>query len=437
MNMKARRLYVQLYVVMLVSTVGCLLVAGLAFRFLHDKGGPPARRLGHAAAALAEAPLDLDHPAVAAQILALADELEIDIVAVDPHGRRVASRAERPFPVPPSPTPGWRRGPGGPVLTVALGDEGWAVLRARRPRRGLPVQPFSAALIALAVVMAVASYPIARRMTRRLEQLATGVEQWGSGQLGNRVPVEGHDEVATLAETFNRAAARIDHLFEQQRQVLANTSHELRSPLARLRMGIELVLETTDPDHRARLVDEIRHDVVELDGMIEELLLFARADARNPRRPFERLPLRALIAGEAKRTGASVDGPEVELDGDPTLLRHLVRNLLENALRHGQGRDVRAVIAREGVEVTVAVEDGGPGIPAEDHEKIFLPFYRRSSGSIPGVADAAPTGHGLGLALVRQVARYHGGDVRYRPRPEGGSRFEVRLPVTAGQPASA
>jgi len=415
---------------MLVSTVGCLLVAGLAFRFLHDKGGPPARRLGHAAAALAEAPLDLDQPEAPTHIAALADDLSIDIVAVDAAGRRVASPADRPFPVPPTPMPGWRRGPGGPVLTVSLGSDGWALLRARRPQRGMPMQPFSAALLALAVVMAIASYPIARRMTRRLEQLAGGVERWGSGELGSRVAVEGRDEVATLAETFNRAAARIDLLFDQQRQVLANTSHELRSPLARLRMAIELVLETSDPDQRRRLADELRNDVVELDAMIEELLLFARADSRDARRPFQRVALTALAAAEAMRTGAVVAGPEIEVDGDPDLIRHLLRNLLENAQSHGQGRDVRARVLRAGREVIVAVEDSGPGIPPEDHERIFVPFYRRAA-----AGAATPRGHGLGLALVRQVARYHGGDVRYVARPDGGSRFEVTLPLWTERPA--
>jgi signal transduction histidine kinase len=424
---RPRRLYWQLYLAMLVSTVGCLLVAGLAFRLLHDRGLPPARRLGHAAALLAESP-PLSSAELSAQIPALAERLVIDIVAVDADGRVMAFGGDRPVPVPERPTAGWRRGPGGPVLTVALAD-GWAVMRARRGPRRLPVHPFSAALIALALVMAVASYPIARRMTRRLELLARGVERWGTGELGSRLPVEGRDEVATLAATFNTAAARIDTLFDQQRQILANTSHELRSPLARLRLGIEMVLESEDAERRGRLADEIRQDVVELDALIEELLLFARADTRSPRRPFERFDLGALVAAEAKRTGAACDAPPVELDGDPALVRHLVRNLLENALRHAGGHDVRASVHRAGAEVVLAVEDGGPGVPAEDHERVFVPFCRRAP-----AGEAGTPGHGLGLALVRQVARYHGGDARYRPRPAGGSRFEVTLPLRAAPP---
>jgi signal transduction histidine kinase len=193
-------------------------------------------------------------------------------------------------------------------------------------------------------------------------------------------------------------------------------------------MGLELAADELDPELRRRRVEDIRRDIVELDALIEELLLFARADTRMPQRPFERVPLRALLEGEAERTGAAVEGPEAEVEGDALLLRHVARNLLENAARHGGGQDVRAVIepARGAAPPTVviAVEDRGPGIPEEDRERIFAPFYRR-----PG--HIGVPGHGLGLALVRQVARYHGGDARHVPRDGGGSRFEVSLPVTA------
>jgi signal transduction histidine kinase len=138
------------------------------------------------------------------------------------------------------------------------------------------------------------------------------------------------------------------------------------------------------------------------------------------------VPLRGLLESEAARTGATVVGPEAAVEGDAMLLRHVARNLLENAARYGGGQEVRAVIEPGGDDgpaaVVIAVEDRGPGIPEEDRERIFAPFYRR-----PG--HAAASGHGLGLALVRQVARYHGGDARHVPRPGGGSRFEVKIPA--------
>lgn len=428
--MRSRRLYVQLYLVMLATTLACLIAVSIAFRMLHDQAGPPAQRLGHAAATLAEARPDLDPTDGNGKVSALAEELSIDIVIGDVSGPLFQSPAARPFRLPPRPMPGWRRGPQGPVLITALEPDRWAALRPRAGRHRFPLQPFSATLVVLAIVMAAASYPVARRLARRLEVLAQGVARWGQGELGHRVSVEGRDEVATLAATFNEAAARIDLLVVQQKRLLANTSHELRSPLARVRLGLELALEETDPERRRQRADDIRRDIVELDALIEELLLFARADARVPQRPFQRVPLRALIEDEAARTGAAVTGPPAEVEGDAVLLRHVVRNLLENAQRHGGGQQVRAAIEPDptGATVVIAVEDRGPGVPEEDRERIFAPFYRR-----PGHPSAP--GHGLGLALVRQVARYHGGESRHLPRPGGGSRFEVSLPVRAARAA--
>jgi signal transduction histidine kinase len=431
----SRRLHIQLYLVMLATTLLCLVGVGVAFRYVRERPGSPTQRLGHAAATLAETRPDLDGEDGRARLAAVADTLSVDVIIGDARGVLMSSPAQRPFPPPARTTPGWRRGgPAGPVLVVELDPDHWAAVRPRPAHRGFPGEPFFMWLLALAVVMALASYPVARWITRRLEQLAAGVERWGHGELGLRVPVEGSDEVATLAATFNQAAARIDLLVEQQRQLLANTSHELRSPLARVRMGLELAMEEVDPERRQQRVEDIRRDIVELDALIEELLLFARADTRVPRRPFERVELRALFASEAARTGATVVGPEAEVQGDAVLLRHVARNLFENAARHAGGQEVRASIepaapppsreaAVEPRTIVVAVEDSGPGIPEEDREKIFAPFYRRPDRS------AAP-GHGLGLALVRQVARYHGGDARHVPRPGGGSRFEVSLPVS-------
>jgi len=426
--MGSRRLYLQLYQTLLASTLACLLAVGLAFRLAREHEGPPAQRLGHAAAVLAETRPDLDPVEGPARLSALADALSVDVVIGDDTGPIVSSSpgspAHHPFTPPPHPALGWRRGPTGPQLVVALGPDRWAALRPRPSHRRLPFPPFTTMLVALAVVMAAASYPVARRVTRRLEALASGVERWGQGELGHRVPVEGKDEVATLAATFNQAASRIDLLVDQQRQLLANTSHELRSPLARVRMGLELAAEEPDPERRRARVEDIRRDIVELDALIEELLLFARADSRVPQRPFQAVALRPLVESEAARTGGAVAvaGPDVEIEGDPVLLLHVVRNLLENAQRHGGGQEVRAVIEPAPEMVVIAVEDRGPGIPDDDRERIFAPFYR-------GPGGAAAPGHGLGLSLVRQVARYHGGDARHVARPGGGSRFEVSLPV--------
>jgi two-component system OmpR family sensor kinase len=435
-----RRLYLQLYLALLAATVICLLAVGGAFRLLGDPIGTPAERLRVASGVVVESLNDVPDQRLPHRLGALGDELSMDLIVWDADGTVLAEASHRPTTpaplpalppipdVPPNPMiqpraagPAWVAERGGLELVVPLGTAGRQIgLRNRHHLRGRRSLSFPAGLVILALVMAAGSYPVARRLAKRLEAVASGVERWGKGDLGHRVPVEGRDEVATLAATFNQAAGQIDTLVAQQRQMLANASHELRSPLARLRMALELLSEEPRPEQRAQLIEDSRHDVVELDALIEELLLMARADGRTPRRPFESVDLRSLIDSEAARIGGAAVEGTATLSGDPLLLRHLIRNLLENAQRYGRGQGIKALLATTNESVILAVEDGGPGIPVEERERIFAPFYR--------VTGSGRDGVGLGLALVRQVAHYHGGEAHALASPAGGSRFEVILP---------
>jgi signal transduction histidine kinase len=270
-------------------------------------------------------------------------------------------------------------------------------------------------------------YPLSRSITRRIEQLAEGARRWGTGDLSHRVPVVGKDEIALLAEQFNRTAAALEALLAQERQMLATASHELRSPLARVRMALELLAEEPDPNRRGELSRRSAEDIAELDALVEELLLTARTQAGAARRPFTEIDLLALVRSEAEAVGAQVAGEPLVLSCEPAMIKRMVRNLLVNARLHGQGGAIRAEIQRGGGQILLAVEDDGPGVPESERDRIFAPFYRA-----PGPRPPGDTGIGLGLALVRQVARYHGGDVTYIPRQSAGSRFEVRLPLATG-----
>jgi signal transduction histidine kinase len=421
-----RRLYWRLYLTLMGVTLVCLLLVGAAFRILGAAAGTPAERLRTVAVELAQSVPELVLPEETDRLAALADELSVDLVVWDGSGAVLAAASERPFPVPRRLGRGWRRGRPGLELVMAVGPDRYLGVRAR-PQLIRRPNPFFFTLLALAVLMGIACYPVARRITRRLETLEGGVARWGAGELGHRVAVEGVDEVATLAGSFNAAAEKVEALMAQQREMLASASHQLRSPLARLRMGLELLGEETDPQRRSRLLESGRRDVRDLDTIIEEVLVMARADGRLPSRPFEPVDLRALLDSEAARTGAIASGDPATVPGDPAMLRHLVRNLLENAQRHGGGRDVRAHLAATADSVTLSVDDRGPGVPDAERERIFAPFYQ-----VPG---AAAGGLGLGLALVRQVAHHHRGQARVRPREGGGSRFEVVLPCALAPPA--
>lgn len=293
-------------------------------------------------------------------------------------------------------------------------------------------------LVGLAVALGV--FPIVRRLTQRLEALQRGMQRWGEGDLSVRVPEQGDDEVADLSARFNAAAGRIETLLTTQRQLLAsqksllaNASHELRSPLARIRMGLELMsgpVSAVTPAFR----EEISRNVAELDQLVDEILLASRLDAREADLgTVESIDLAGLAAEESARVGATLelpDGPAgLAVPGVAKLLRRLLRNLLENARRYGGAAgvagvgDIVVVTRRAGQEVLLQVCDRGPGVPESQRERIFEPFYR-----LPGASEREG-GVGLGLALVKSIAERHGGSVRCEPREGGGARFTVRLPA--------
>ena len=306
---------------------------------------------------------------------------------------------------------------------------------------------YVSALCLVALAVALGTYPVARRLTRRLENLQASVEAWGDGNLGVRAVVEGDDEAAFLARRFNHAAERLealvqgrDALLASQKSLLANASHELRSPLARLRMGLELLEAGGD---REALREELDRNISELDQLIGEILLASRLDAKDADMgAVESVDLLALCTEECARTGARLDAGEGELrvQGVAKLLRRAVRNLLENALRYGSARTGEALsdcvvlaLRQEAgtapTRVHIAVTDQGPGVPVEHQQRVFEPFYR-----LPGVSEAGG-GVGLGLALVKSIVERHGGTVTCTNMPQGGACFALTLPVQGIQPA--
>ncbi len=283
----------------------------------------------------------------------------------------------------------------------------------------------------IGVVVIVGVFPIIRRLLKRLENLQRGVQRFGEGDLSVRVATEGQDEVADLARQFNAAASRVQELVQSHKALLANASHELRSPLARIRMGLELM--GGDASVSAAKA-EIQRNINELDQLVDEILLASRLDSPDVDiGSTESIDLIGLAAEECARVEAElvlqgVDALEVQAIAK--LLRRAVRNLLENARRYSQG-EVTLTLSQEGDTAVVRVEDHGPGVPAGQRERIFEKFYR-----LPGASERSG-GVGLGLALVRSIALHHGGSVCCKDRSDGrqGACFELRLPQT--MPASA
>jgi signal transduction histidine kinase len=300
--------------------------------------------------------------------------------------------------------------------------------RAERPAFMLRPPPvpgggvgLGVAMVVLFIAVAIGAWPVVRRLTRRLEALQRGVERFGAGELKQRVDDSGHDEVAAVAASFNHAAERIEQLVHSHQSLLANASHELRSPLARLKMAVAM-LEGASPEQRARLKKEIDTNIGELDALVEEVLLASRLDAQRALERRDSVDLLAVAAEEASHVGATVHGSSpIALKGDERLLRRALRNLLENARRYGGG-DIDVILERQGASAAVRVCDRGPGVPEAMRERIFEPFFR-----LPGHAEREG-GVGLGLSLVKQIAERHGGAVRCEPRDGGGSCFVINLP---------
>jgi signal transduction histidine kinase len=413
-----RRLYLKIYLTIIASLFLVVLVAGAVWRW--GAGGPPGAQVFEIAgeiASLALPPADAPQSEQQRAIQELARRFRSDLALYTQGGDQIAA-AGRPLPPPPPGADGdWIRSRGGPAWAFRLPDERRLVVRAP-PRHRNPAIHFLLALGGIALAVALAAYPFVRGLTRRLERLQAGVENLGAGNLAARVEIQGKDEVARLAASFNRSAARIEELMGAHRMLLANASHELRTPLSRIRLGVDLFQQTQDPKYKTG----IERDIAELDQMIDEILLASRLDAIKAPQLEETVDLLAVAAEEgAHYDDCSVEGEAVAVRGDRRLLGRMIRNLLDNARRHG-APPIEVTVRRDGARAIVEVTDGGKGVPEAERDRVFTPFHRLAGGT---------EGVGLGLALVQQIARLHGGDAAVAPKPGHPSCFQVSLPSLA------
>jgi len=412
-----RRLYLQVYLTIVASLVLVVLTAGLLWHFVAGVGpfGPQFEVAGEVIAELVP-PANAPPQAQQQAINRLAERLGADLALFSRTNEPLAA-AGRPLPAPSrnGQSGGWMRTFDGPAVSIPLPDGRRLVARLPPRQRPRPLV-LAAFLGAIALVVALGARPVVRRLTGRLERLQRGVESLGAGDLSARVKVEGRDEVARLAQGFNQAAGRIESLVNAHKMLLANASHELRTPLARIRLGLELL--AAHPERKG----ELEKDIAELDQLVDEILLLSRLDATEQLEVREDIDLAALAAEECARyDDCGLEAKPVMVRGDPTLLRRMIRNLIDNAKLHGKP-PIEVMVAREDDRAVLSVLDHGPVIVEEARERLFSTFYR-----IPGRCGAKGTG--LGLALVRQIARRHGGDVAYNP--ERGNSFTVTLPASS------
>ncbi len=288
------------------------------------------------------------------------------------------------------------------------------------PNNRGPLLPLGIVMMAvISVALLVVAYPVARGLARRIERIAGPVTAFGRGDLAARAPIDGPGEIGELGHEFNAAAERIQALVQSQKSLLANASHELRSPLARIQMQLEQIGERSAVEIR----DDIRREIHELDALVEEILLSSRLQSDNRPPLNDEVELLGLAAEEAARVGVNVDGSLVTVRGDHRLLRRVIRNMVENAVRYSGGTaSVQVTVTAQPGLARVDVVDRGPGVPEAERERIFEPFYRAR-----GASERAG-GVGLGLSLARQIANEHGGDLQCLARDGGGGHFRLSLP---------
>ncbi|MCC7483514.1 MAG: HAMP domain-containing protein [Burkholderiales bacterium] len=310
--------------------------------------------------------------------------------------------------------------PGAWVSFTIDSEEFWVRIPRARLERAEPVRWiwWGAVVLALALVGA---WLVVLRINRPLNDLTRAAEVMGRGRLPPRVPETGPAEIATLARAFNQMAADLKRLDDERVLLLAGVSHDLRTPLSRIRLGLELIDGEADPALKAGM----ERDIEDIDGAINQFLDFARVTEGEP---FDaRGDLDAIVRAaceHAARGGSAVAmnlAPLPPVPLAPRAMRRLITNLIENAIRYG-GPEVEVATGVAGGRAVIEVRDRGPGIPPDRAEDMLRPFTR---------LDAARTGPGtgLGLAIVERIARMHGGEVRLLAREGGGLRARVELPL--------
>ncbi|THV35613.1 sensor histidine kinase [Glycomyces buryatensis] len=314
--------------------------------------------------------------------------------------------------------------PNGEVLTVYSG----ASLETQEEAVDSVAAAMLWALPALLAVVAVVTWLVTRRALRPVRAIQSELVEITGGDLSRRVPVpDSRDEIHDLAVTTNFTLGALDAAESQQRQFVADASHELRSPLAILRTQIEIAQDHPDLlDLEATLADVIR-----LQDLAADLLLLARLDA-GERPPHVAVPFTELVREEVARRAAAERVPvRLELEEDLTVtgvrnhLSRVIANLLDNAGRHSRGAVAVRLAAEDDGWLRLEIADDGNGVPVEERARIFDRFVRLDESR-----SRDDGGAGLGLAIVRDVVSAHGGAIEVADAPEGGAMFTIRLPRT-------
>ncbi|CAI3113506.1 Sensor protein RstB [Acinetobacter calcoaceticus] len=287
---------------------------------------------------------------------------------------------------------------------------------------------FSLFLLSLGV------YGLILPLERKIRQVRYALNRMKSGDLSLRVPIEGSDEMANLASSYNNMSDHIQRLIEAQRELMRAVSHELRTPVARIRFGTEMLAEEDDYNHRMHQVDMIDKDIEALNTLIDEIMTYAKLEQGTPSLDFAEIALfdvldQVVVETEALKTQKEIElvAPPVYLkvDAERRYLHRVVQNLVGNAVRYCDNKvRITGGIHSDGMAF-VCVEDDGAGIPEQDRQRVFEAFAR-----LDDSRTRASGGYGLGLSIVSRIAYWFGGEIKVDESPTlGGARFIMTWPA--------
>jgi two-component system osmolarity sensor histidine kinase EnvZ len=321
----------------------------------------------------------------------------------------------------------FQSGNGGHIwVGFAVGTEAYWLVVPRLTQNPAASSAWMVWVAILLVAATAAGYLIVAHVSRPIRALALAAERIAGGEEAQAVPESGPNEIAALAGSFNRMADSLRRAEADRALLLAGVSHDLRTPLARLRLGLELL-----PDTDARLKSEMERDIVLMDGILGQFLAYVRGQAGEAVHPACDLNalLRDCVSSYASR-GESVvlhESPLPLVPLRPVAVQRLAANLIDNALKYGEP-PVEISAAIEGEHVVIAVSDRGPGIPPTELDRVLLPFNRLDSAR-------SAQGSGLGLAIADRIARLHGGKVKLANRRGGGLEAFASLSTRCNDPA--
>lgn len=275
-------------------------------------------------------------------------------------------------------------------------------------------------------------YALIFPLERKLQLIQSGITKVREGKLNTKVKVVGEDEIAHLAATFNSMTEHIRRLIESQRELTRAVSHELRTPVARIRFAVDMLADTDDYDDRMSQRDYIDQDIESLNGLIDEILTYAKLEEGSPKMDWEDVDLQELVSQIARETNALGKPVTVKVgkvqkgvfaQADRRYLHRVLQNLAGNATRYAESTII-ITAGLEKNEAFISVEDDGQGIPEKDREKVFIPFAR-----LDDSRTRASGGYGLGLSIVSRIAFWFNGRMSVDESPTlGGARFIMKWP---------